>query len=229
MEKKVKSVIRKAKRNFEKRLADRNGGNCKLFYSYIKWKTKCRSNIGPLKNEAKETVADQGMAELLNKFFGSVFTREDITIIPSADEIETDIMQEVEVTEKVVKNKIRNLKTASAAGPDGIGPRLLQELENELAPALTLIFRRSIEYGEIPEDWKTANVTPIYKKGAKADPGNYRPVSLTSVSCKILESIVKDTMMDHLLRKNLLSPSQHGFVPGRSCCTNLLEFLEKTT
>jgi hypothetical protein len=138
-------------------------------------------------------------------------------------------MQEVEVTEKVVKNKIRNLKTASAAGPDGIGPRLLQELENELAPALTLIFRRSIEYGEIPEDWKTANVTPIYKKGAKADPGNYRPVSLTSVSCKILESIVKDTMMDHLLRKNLLSPSQHGFVPGRSCCTNLLEFLEKTT
>ena len=197
---------------------------------YIKRKTKCRSNIGPLKNEAKETVADdQGMAELLNKFFGSVFTREDITIIPSADEIETDIMQEVEVTEKVVKNKIRNLKTASAAGPDGIGPRLLQELENELAPALTLIFRRSIEYGEIPEDWKTANVTPIYKKGAKADPGNYRPVSLTSVSCKILESIVKDTMMDHLLRKNLLSPSQHGFVPGRSCCTNLLEFLEKTT
>jgi hypothetical protein len=77
--------------------------------------------------------------------------------------------------------------------------------------------------------WKTINVTPIYKKGAKADPGNYRPVSLTSVRCKILESIVKDTMMDHLLRKNLLSPSQHGFVPGRSCCTNLLEFLEKTT
>jgi hypothetical protein len=106
VEKKVKSMIRKAKRNFERRLADGNGGNSKPFYSYIKRKTKCRSNIGPLKNEAKETVADdQGMAELLNKFFGSVFTREDITIIPSADETETDIMQEVEVTRKWSKTR----------------------------------------------------------------------------------------------------------------------------
>jgi hypothetical protein len=126
-----------------------------------------------------------------------------------------------------LNKKIRNLKTASAAGPDGIGPRMLQELENEIAPVLLVIYRRSLEFGEVPDDWRNANVTPIFKKGSKADPGNYRPVSLTSVCCKILESILRDEMMDHLLANNLLNTSQHGFTPGKSCCTNLLEFLEK--
>jgi hypothetical protein len=71
------------------------------------------------------------------------------------------------------------------------------------------------------------HVTPIFKKGSKADPGNYRPVSLTSVCCKLLESILRDEMMDHLLANNLLNKSQNGFTPGKSCCTNLLEFLKK--
>jgi hypothetical protein len=135
----------------------------------------------------------------------------------------------VNVTLSKVKKKIRDLKTSSAAGPDGIGPRLLQELENEIAPVLVIIYRQSLEAGEVPEDWRNANVTPIFKKGSKADPGNYRPVSLTSVCCKILESILRDEMMEHLLANNLLNKSQHGFTPGKSCCTNLLEFLEKTT
>jgi hypothetical protein len=146
---------------------------------------------------------DQGMTELLNNFFGSVFTREDTTNIPAAKEMETDSMQEVVITLKMVKMKIKSLKEASAAGPDNIGPRLLRELGNELAPALVKIFRRSLEYGEVPEEWKVANVTPIFQKGSKADPGNYRPVSLTSVCCKLLESILRDSMMEHLLSKNL--------------------------
>jgi hypothetical protein len=76
--------------------------------------------------------------------------------------------------------------------------------------------------------WRSANVTPIFKKGAKSDPGNYCPVSLTSVCCKLLESILRDALMDHLTADNLLNPSQHGFMPGNSCTTNLLEFMEKT-
>jgi hypothetical protein len=98
-----------------------------------------------------------------------------------------------------------------------------------LVPALVLIFRRSIQHGEVPDDWKQANVTPIFKKGAKSDPGNYRPVSLTSVCCKILESVIRDAMMSHLLENNLLKQSQHGFMPRKSCCTNLLEFFEAAT
>jgi hypothetical protein len=124
---------------------------------------------------------DQGMAELLNKFFGSVFTREDTEHIPTAADMETTRLEEVNITARAVKEKIRNLKTESAAGPDEIGPKFLKELEAEITPPLVDIFKKSFETGEVPEDWKTANVTPIFKKGSKADPGNYRPVSLTSV------------------------------------------------
>jgi hypothetical protein len=129
----------------------------------------------------------------------------------------------------MIQEKIKNLKETSAAGRDSIGPRMLKDLVAEIAPALVIIFQRSLQYGEVPEDWKTANVTPIFKKGSKAVPGNYRPVSLTSVCCKLLESILRDKMMQHLLDNNLLNQSQHGSMPGRSCCTNLLEFLEKAT
>jgi hypothetical protein len=143
--------------------------------------------------------------------------------------METEEMRGIRVTELEVKKKIRKLRKDAAAGPDEIGPRVLQELENEIAPALVMIFRHSLSTGEIPADWKRANVTPIFKKGSKADPGNYRPVSLTSVCCKILETLVRDGIMSHLESNNLISQEQHGFLPGKSCCTNLLEFMEKVT
>ena len=229
-EKCVKGMIRCAKRNFEKKLAKENGRNSKPFYSYVKKKTRSRPSIGPLRNEKNETVTDdQGMTEVLNRFFSSVFTKERTDKIPTAAEMRTEAMPDVGITDKIVRAKIRKLKPASATGPDGIGPKLLQELEYELTPVLAKIFRRSLQHGEVPDDWKSANVTPIFKKGSKADPGNYRPVSLTSVCCKMLESILRDSMMDHLTRNGLLNESQHGFMPGRSCCTNLLEFLETVT
>jgi len=229
-DKEVKRMIRNAKRSFEKGLAGGNGGNSRPFYAYIKQKTKTRQGIGPLRNENKETVSeDHGMAELLNNFFSSVFTRENTGHIPTAPEMETSVLEDVIITEKKVREKIRKLKTESATGPDEIGPRLLQELETELIPPLVTIFRKSITTGEVPEEWRSANVTPIFKKGSKAEPGNYRPVSLTSVCCKILESVMRDEIMDHLSANNLLNQSQHGFMPGKSCSTNLLEFLEKAT
>jgi hypothetical protein len=176
-EKEVKRMIPNAKRSFEKRLAGENGGDSRPFYSYIKQRTKSKPGIGPLKNEKREVVSeDQGMAELLNKFFGSVFTREDTEHIPTAADMETTRLEEVNITARAVKEKIRNLKTESAAGPDEIGTKLLKELEAEITPPLVEIFKKSSDTGEVPEDWKTANVTPIFKKGSKADPGNYRCV-----------------------------------------------------
>ena len=92
-----------------------------------------------------------------------------------------------------------------------------------------MIYRKSLKLGQVPDEWKVANVVPIYKKGSKADPGNYRPVSLTSVCCKMLESILKQDIMDHLTRNRLIRNSQHGFMKNKSCTTNLLEFMEKVT
>ena len=91
----------------------------------------------------------------------------------------------------------------------------------DLSAAFDTLFRRTLDEGTVPADRRQANVTPLYKKGNKSTPGNYRPVSLTSVVCKVLESIIKDAIMEHLEQHKLLEVSQHGFLPGRSCMTNL--------
>jgi len=112
---------------------------------------------------------------------------------------------------------------------DGITPRFLKLTANAMSKALATIFNRSLQSGIDPEDWKSANVTPIFKKGVKGKPGNYRPVSLTSIPCKMQESCIRDEIVDHLVANSLINDSQHGFMKNRSCTTNLLEFLERLT
>ena len=90
---------------------------------------------------------------------------------------------------------------------------------------LALLFRKSLDEGVIPHDWKLGAITPIYKKGDKRNPGNYRPVSLTAIPCKLLESLIKDALLNYLDAQQLLSDHQHGFRPKRSCDSQLLEAL----
>jgi len=92
-----------------------------------------------------------------------------------------------------------------------------------------MIFRHSLDEGVVPMDWRTANVSPIFKKGDKTVPGNYRPVSLTSQICKIFESIIRDDLVFHLETQGLIRDSQHGFRRGNSCLSNLLVFLDKVS
>ena len=99
---------------------------------------------------------------------------------------------------------MRQLKPNSAPGPDGITPRMLQELVDEVAAPLGNIFTKSMEEGLVPEDWRTANVTPIFKKGQKSLTANYRPVSLTSVPGKVMEKVIKETLTSHLQRNKLI-------------------------
>jgi hypothetical protein len=93
--------------------------------------------------------------------------------------------------------KIETLRKDSAPGPDNIHPHLMRETKNEMAIPLNVIFRKSLDTGQAPSDWRTARVTPIFKKGIKTLASNYRPVSLTSVPCKILEGLIKDNLMQH--------------------------------
>jgi hypothetical protein len=106
---------------------------------------------------------------------------------------------------------------------------LLKELAAQVVGPLTTIYKTSIRSGDVPEDWRLANVTPIFKKGTKTDPSNYRPVSLMSICCKLLESVVRDSIVEHMVDNNLVEDSQHGFVRGRSCATNLIEFFDYVT
>ncbi len=99
---------------------------------------------------------------------------------------------------------------------------MLRELADVVAKPLSIILRQSWLTGDVPVDWRLANVTPIFKKGQKDDPGSYRPISLTSVPGKVMEQIISGAIMDQLKVNQGIRPSQHGFMNGRSCLTKEL-------
>ena len=102
-------------------------------------------------------------------------------------------------------------------------------MAGEIAKTLVVIYQNSLDSGVVPADWKTANVMPLFKKGGRQKVGNYRPVSFTSVVGKMLESIIKEEIARHLDINCPNGKTQHGFMKGRSCLTNLVEFFENIT
>jgi len=111
-------------------------------------------------------------------------------------------------------DKLLHLKPDKSAGPDGIHPLLMKECASEISLPLQLIYLKSFETGSVPRDWRLANITPVFKKGKRNELGNYRPVSLTSVPGKVMESLVKDRMTEYYAEKCSLSSNQHGFTSG---------------
>ncbi|XP_060583416.1 uncharacterized protein LOC132739674 [Ruditapes philippinarum] len=131
-------------------------------------------------------------------------------------------MSYITVTEKGVLKILLGHKQHKAACPDKVLTRLLKLCAKELAPGMTRIYQLSLDSGTLPADWKTADVSPIFKKGNRSTPSNYRPISLTSISCKILEHIIFSNIMAHFDNNNILSDSQSGFRRRRSCESQLL-------
>ncbi len=138
-------------------------------------------------------------------------------------------LTDVAFTVEDIQLKLKKLKTCKSPGPDGLHPHILKEYAQELSQPLYALFRRSLDEGCLPEDWKQAQVTLIFKKGNRHQPGNYRPVSLTAVVCKVMESIIHDHLTNHLDKNALLSEHQHGFTKGCSCITQLVETMEMWT
>ena len=103
--------------------------------------------------------------------------------------------------------------------------RVIREGAENLSEALDFIFKESLRTSELPEDWSMANVTPVFKKGCRDDIENYRGVSLTSIICRLLERIMKDSILKCLGEYNIIGNTQHGFLRNKSCLTNLLEYV----
>ena len=103
---------------------------------------------------------------------------------------------------------------------DGIPPKLLFEIIEQISIPLVTVFNLSLEKGMVPLEWKEANIIPLLKKGSRNKSENYIPVSLTSVICKLLERLIKGHLVDFLFKNQLINPSQLGFLKVRSCLTD---------
>ena len=134
-------------------------------------------------------------------------------------------MLDISISPEGIYKLLLGLNPHKAAGSDKLKPIILQTLHEELSPIRQLIFQKSLDNGKLPDVWKEANVSPIFKNGDKADPSNYRPISLTCVLYKVLEHIVASSLSKHFTELNILYELQHGFRERRSCETQLIMML----
>ena len=195
----------------------------KRFWSLIKSMWKDTSGIAPLKASGRLHAEPKDKTDVMNRQYESIWTKEDSSSIPTPEGQPFPAMPEISVTKEGVFKLLLKLNPNKATGPDLLPARILKDLAKEIAPILTAIFQRSFDTGIVPRDWRTANVTAIFKKGEKYKPANYRPVSLTSLCrCKIQEHIITSNVFNHLDEHHILTDCQHGFRARRSCETQLL-------
>lgn len=227
----VTKLMRQAKRKFESGVAEKSKTNPKAFWRHVNGKLKTRVGVSPLLENEKDKdsmkFSDKEKANILQKQFCSVFTNESENNIPTLS-CKTDAsVSTLNITSDMVRKEIMGMNVNKSCGPDNIHPRMLKELVDAMSKPIALLLNRTMEKGEIPNDWRKANVSPIYKKGSRNLASNYRPISLTSIVCKLMETFVKKEILLHLVNHNLLSIKQHGFISGRSTTTQLLEYLDK--
>jgi len=110
---------------------------------------------------------------------------------------------------------------------DRIYPLVVKNCASAFSVTFSVIFSQSFASGKVPDGWRLAQISPIFKKGSRSSPNNYRPISLTSVSCKLMERIMRDVMLEHLYSNNIIASEQHGFVMKKSVVTNLIETVDR--
>ena len=201
-----------------------NNNNPKRFWSFIKSKTKSRSIPTEVSLDDQKASSSTDKAQLFNNFFASVFT-----VSPDIHDNDYDerkftdnAISSLTCCEAEVEKLLVNLNVSKAHGPDGITARMLREAAPAISASLTKLFNLSIQNGQLPDDWKIGNITPVHKKGKKELVENYRPISLTSLVVKTLERLIYNRVFAFVDSNNLLSNQQYGFCPGYSCTSQLI-------
>ena len=201
---------------YESSLLFRND-NRKLLHAYVRNKKVGCPTVGPLKlPDGRVVVEERSMCNLLAVSFSGVFVAR-APHNPQPFQQFDGRISEVAFSRDVVEGVLLSLDPTSSSGPDEIHPRLLRECARALSTPLCLIFQKSFTVGRVPSAWSSSNIVPIYKSKAHSDPLNYRPISLTSACCKVMERVVAAQLMDYLESNNILSAQQHGFRQNR--CT----------
>ena len=224
---KVSRSVRYAKRKYERGISLEAKENPKSFWKFVKSKTKTRSGIGDLKNDSGEWISDDHeKANELNSFFSSVFTKHENDNMPEFEPIITSTVCDITITKQKVESMLKVLNVSKSTGPDEFHPRFLKETAESIALPVTILFNKSLNEGSIPQEWKLANVTCIHKSGDKTSASNYRPISITSILCRMLERIIKTVLMDHCNDNHIFSDSQYGFRQRRGCILQLLKVFD---
>jgi hypothetical protein len=212
-----KNLLRKTKNDYlsSKIFKPLEQGNSKPFFKHLNsMKTPVTTICSLTKPDGELTEDKYEISNILNDFFQSQFcTKQQLSPNKMLRNWSSDI------TANGVCKLIGDLKHGKAPGPDGINASMLQLHPELTAECLSIIYNKSFSLGQVPARWKEANVVPLHKTGDRKFPGNYRPVSLTSIPCKIMEHIILHKLNEEL--EHLLTDSQHGFRQGLSCETQL--------
>lgn len=210
----------------------------KKLFSTIKNAKQDTQGIAPLLENDKLITDSRGQANVLNRQFQSVFTPMNPLKLGQLCSMKTKHlfsttklpqypkMPDISISVGGVQKLLSTLQIGKACGPDDLKPIVLKNLSVQIAPLVTKLFQKSLDTGTIPSDWTKANVTPLFKKGDKSNPANYRPISLTCVLCKLMEHIVASNITKHFQVNNILYHLQHGFRSKRSCETQLIGLVE---
>jgi hypothetical protein len=165
----LREFTRKLQKEFEKDLINKLKKDPKSFWKYANSKLKTRSKISKLlKSDGTYTETPEEQAQVLNDFFSSVFTKEDLVNIPSLDDrYSGDPLENMYITSDMVLKKLKKLKIHKSAGPDGLHPRILRETAEVICIPLATIFNKSLQESILPQQWKDAHVTALHKKSSK--------------------------------------------------------------
>ena len=198
----------------------------KKFWSYVKATSK-NTRIPEqihLNDVHKSDHSEQ--ANLFNTFFHEQFSSPssyDVHVDNTHTQHDIDYASTLFSSSRIV-DILTKLNTRKAMGPDKIHGEVLKKCASTLAPALEILFTKCYVSGQLPSNWKYALVVPVHKKGSKNDVKNYRPISLTSLVMKVMERIIRDELLSRC--SELIDPRQHGFLPRKSCTTQMVEFCD---
>ena len=225
----LREAVEAANAKYEKDLASKCKKDPKVFWKRVRSSLGCKPKISGLRRSDDSLASDPSeIADMLNAHFCSIFKDDANLSLPSLNSHPetTCNLNEIDFCEEEVGDAVRKLPRGSSPGPDGIYNEMLIGGGNSVIGFLTIFFRKILTKGYVPSDWCDANVAPIFKKGARDDCNNYRPISLTSCVCKLFERLVHKKLIHYLTENKLLYRSQHGFLPRRSTLSSLLSFTE---
>ena len=218
---KCKQLVTKYHAHRERKLLARN--SVSAFYKHVNAKmSTSRGGVAPIIVNNNTLISDSDKACALNAYFSSIFSPRVVTTL-SLSGVDKPISNDVDFSQAVVYKALTNSKRTLSSGPGDIPSIFWAKLAAVLVLSISIIFSALNHFAILPGEWKSARIMPLFKKGDPSVVGNYRPISLTSTLCKVMETIIKDNLLSHAISNKIINHNQHSFIPGRSTCSQLLE------